>query len=84
MSEHLNYHLTPNEKLVSYGKLVKLVKHQINLLSEDMKKIEQDTLYYVLHDEETLKNYSHYQTSLEQWEWLLEVLEERYDLISFA
>ena len=83
MSERLSKHLTPNNKLISYDKLYKLVSHQVKYITTEMKKVEQDTLYYVLHDEETLKNYSHYQTALEQWEWLLEVLQEQHDGLSF-
>ena len=82
MSERLSKHLTPNNKLLSYDKLYRLVSHQVKYITNEMEKIEQDTLYYVLHDEETLKNYSHYQTALEQWEFLLECLEERYELLS--
>lgn len=76
-------HLTPNNKLISYDKLYKLVSHQVELLSTEMEKVEQDTLYYVLHDEETLKNYSHYNTALEQWEWLKEILEEQHESLTF-
>ena len=82
MSEHLNNPFTPDDNLLSYGKMMKFTKHQINLLSTEIKKIEQDPLYYVLHDEETLKNYSHYHTALEQWEFLLEALEYRYELLT--
>ena len=76
MSENLNNHFTPDNNLLSYDKMLKFVKHQMNLLSTEMKKVEQDTLYYVLHDEETLKNYSHLQTAYDQWEFLLECLEK--------
>ena len=81
MSENLS-HLTPSEEFLSYGKMIKFTNHQINLLKEEMRKIENDTLYYVLHDEETLKNYSHYQTAVDQWQFLLECLEYRYELLT--
>lgn len=83
MSDLLNYHLTPNEEFLSYGKMIKFTKHQINLLKEHQAKIEQDTLYYLLKEEETLKNYYKLDTAIEQWEFLLECLEERYELLTF-
>lgn len=82
MSVKLN-HLTPNNKLISYDKLYRLVSHQVEYITQEMEKVEQDTLYYVLHDEETLKNYSHYNTALDQWLWLKEILEENHDDLSF-
>ena len=82
MSVKLN-HLTPNNKLLSYDKVYKLVSHQVEYITQEMEKVEKDTLYYVLHDEETLKNYSHYNTALEQWQWMKEILEEEHDSLSF-
>lgn len=83
MSDYLNSHFTPDSKLISYGKLLKFTNHQINLIKNEMEKIENDALYYALQDTETLKNYKHYQTALEQWEFLLECLEYRHELLTF-
>ena len=76
-------HLTPNNKLISYDKLYRLVSHQVEYITTEMEKVEQNTLYYVLHDEETLKNYKLYQSALEQWQWLKEILEEEHDSLTF-
>lgn len=76
-------HLTPNDELISYGKLHKLVTHQINLLTEELEKVDKNPLYYVLHDEETVKNYRFIETARDEWVWLLDILENKYELLTF-
>lgn len=76
-------HLTPNNKLISYDKLYKLVSHQINYLQSEIEKVDDDLLHYLLHDDEELQRVPHYKTALEQWEWLLEVLEEQHESLTF-
>ena len=82
MYEHLENHFTPNESIVSYSKLLKLVNHQIKLYNETQEKIEQNTLYYLLKDEQTLKDYNLLETKKEEWEWLKQIIEERYEIIT--
>ena len=71
-------HLTPNGELISYSKLYKLVTHQVNLLTEELKKVDEDPLYYVLHDEEAVKNYRFIETARDEWLWLQENSTKRY------
>lgn len=73
--------LTPNNSVISYSKLLHFVQHQINLFKEEIAQVEGDTLFYVLHEPETLKNYSNLQTGLEQWEFMKEILKERINIL---
>ena len=76
-------HFTPDGNLLSYAKMMKFVNHQIRLHKEEIEKVEQDPLYYVLHDEETWRNHRYVEVSKEQWDFLKEVLEEKYELLTF-
>ena len=79
----VNSHLTPDGEPISYGKLHKLVSHQVNLLTEELEKVDKDPLYYVLHDEQAVKNYRLVETARDEWVWLLDVLDNRYELLTF-
>jgi hypothetical protein len=73
-------HLTPNEGMISYHKLLKLVTHQINEYKKVQKQIEEDTLYYVFNEPETLKDYKMLEEKIEEWEWLLNILEDEFEI----
>jgi hypothetical protein len=73
-------HLTPNNGMLSYPKLLKLVTHQINEYEKVQKHIEEDTLYYVFNEPETLKDYRMLEEKLEEWRWLLNILEDELEI----
>ena len=58
--------------MVSYLKLRKFVKHQINEYRKVQEDIENNTLYYVLKDEKTLSDYTMLQDKIDEWEWFLD------------
>jgi hypothetical protein len=58
--------------MISYLKLRKFVKHQINEYRKVQEDIEGNTLYYVLKDTETLKDYTMLQDKIDEWEWFLD------------
>lgn len=74
-------HFAPEDNLVSYGKLINFATHNRNRYQQICQDIEQDTSYYLFKDEETLKEYSILQSKLEEWEFILEILKERWELI---
>ena len=69
--QNISEHFAPNGSMVSYHKLVKLVKHQIMEYENVQKKIEEDTLYYVFNDPDTIKDYQMLEEKIEEWEWFL-------------
>lgn len=71
-SQNILEHFAPNESMVSYLKLRKFVKHQINEYRKVQEDIEGNTLYYVLKDTETLKDYTMLQDKIDEWEWFLD------------
>lgn len=71
-SQNIYNHFAPNESMVSYLKLRKFVKHQINEYRKVQEDIENNTLYYVLKDEKTLSDYTMLQDKIDEWEWFLE------------
>lgn len=82
MYENLEKHFAPNETIVSYDKLIKFCKHQVKLYRDVQIKIEQNPTYYVLQDPQTLKDYQKLEDKIEEWEYMLEILEERYEVIT--
>lgn len=82
MYENLEKHFSPNESIVSYYKLLKLVKHQIKLYKETQEKIQQNTAYYLFKEPQALKDYQKLEDKLQEWEWFLEILEDRYEVIT--
>lgn len=71
-SQNILEHFAPNDSMVSYLKLRKFVKHQINEYRKVQEDIESNTLYYVLKDEDTLKDYTMLQDKIDEWEWFLD------------
>ena len=82
MYENLEKHFSPNESIVSYDKLIKLCKHQIKLLEEERKKIEHNATYYVLQEPQAIKDYHKLIAKQDEWEWLLDVLINRYEIVT--
>jgi len=73
----------PNESFIDYNKLINLVKHQIKEYEKTQKIIEENPTYYVLQDPQALKDYKMLDDKIEEWEWLLEILTERYEILTF-
>lgn len=82
MYENLEKHFAPNESIVSYDKLVNLCKHQIKLYQEAQQKVEQNATYYLFQEPEAIRDYWKLQTKIEEWEWLLEILKERWEILT--
>lgn len=65
-------HFTPNDGVLSYIKLRKFVKHQINEYENVQKQIEEDALYYVFNDPDAIKDYQMLEEKIEEWQWFLD------------
>ena len=73
----------PNESFIDYNKLLNLVKHQIVEYKKAQKVIEDNPTYYVLQEPEALNDYRMLQDKIDEWEWFLEILIERYEILTF-
>lgn len=82
MYANLEKHFAPNESIVSYDKLLKLCKHQIKLYTETQEKIQMNTSYYLFKEPQALKDYQKLEDKIEEWEWLIEILEDRYETVT--
>ena len=71
-SQNILEHFAPNDSMISYLKLRKLVIHQINEYEKVQKSIENDALYYVFNDPEALNDYKMLAEKIEEWEWFLD------------
>ena len=70
-------HLAPNDSIISYPKLRKFVKHQINRYEEVQRGIEENALYYVYSEPQAVKDYQMLSQKIEEWEWFLdEILDD--------
>lgn len=70
--QNISEHFAPNNSMISYPKLRKLVKHQINQYEQVQRGIEEDVLYYVYSDPESIKDYQMLQEKIEEWQWFLD------------
>lgn len=68
---------------LSYTKLYYLVEHNIERYKKIVDAIESDTMYYVLHDPQTLKEHRELSAKQEEWEEMKEILEDKLDLLIF-
>ena len=69
-------HFAINNSMLSYPKLIKFVKHQINEYEKMEDGIKDNALYYVLHDPDALKDISMIQDKMDEWKWFLEEILE--------
>jgi len=83
MLTNLEKALAPNGSIISYTKLINFYKHRIKVYEEECEAIQSDTLYYVLNDPEVLKLVETNQRIIEEYEMILEFLEENYNLLTF-
>jgi hypothetical protein len=58
--------------MISYLKLRNLVKHQINEYEKVQRGIEEDALYYVYSEPDTVKDYQMLSEKIEEWQWFLD------------
>jgi DNA repair exonuclease SbcCD ATPase subunit len=72
MYEHLEKHFSPSGDMISYLKLRKFVKHQINEYERVQKDIESNTSYYLLKEPKALEDYAMLQDKLDEWQWFLD------------
>ena len=81
MQEPYEKHFAPNGSIISYPKLRKLVKHQINQYRKVQEGIQQDASYYLFHEPQAFKDVELLESKIEEWEWLLEdILEDEYKI----
>ena len=65
-------HFAPNDGMISYLKLRKFVIHQINEYEKVQRSIEENALYYVYSEPETIKDYKMLSEKIEEWRWFLD------------
>ena len=70
--QNFSEHFAPNDSMISYLKLKKLVKHQINEYRKVQEGIEMDATYYLLQEPEALKDYTMLQDKIDEWQWFLD------------
>lgn len=71
-------HLTPNDSIISYIKLRKLIKHQITEYRKVQEQIRNNATYYLLQEPEAFGDIQKLEDKIEEWEWLLDILEDDY------
>ena len=71
-SQNFSEHFAPNDSMISYLKLRKFVKHQINRYEEVQKGIEENALYYVYQEPQAVKDYQMLEEKIAEWEWFLD------------
>ena len=76
-------HFAPNESFISYSILIQFFKHRIKIYKEEQEAIQNNTLYYILNDPETIKLVETNQRIIEEYEWLVEFLENNYQTLTF-
>jgi hypothetical protein len=70
--QNISEHFAPNNSMISYLKLRNLVKHQINEYEKVQRGIEEDALYYVYSEPDTVKDYQMLSEKIEEWQWFLD------------
>lgn len=76
-------HFAPNKSFISYEILIRFLQHRIKVYHEEQQTIQKDALYYTLHDPEVLKLVEMNDRIIEEYEWLLEFLENNYESLTF-
>ena len=71
-SQNFLEHFAPNDSIISYPKLRKFVKHQINEYSKVQQQIEENALYYVYSEPSAVKDYQMLAEKIQEWEWFLD------------
>lgn len=72
ISNDISKHFTPQGDALSYYKLKKFVVHQIQLYEEAQRKVEENALYYVYSEPESLNDYKMLSEKIEEWQWFLD------------
>jgi len=65
---------------LSYNSIHRLIQHNIDRYEEIIEKIETNTLYYVLHDTETLRDHRDLTSKLEEWQEIRDLLNDKLEL----
>jgi hypothetical protein len=68
---------------LSYNSIHRLIQHNIDRYEEIIEKIETNTLYYVLHDTETLRDHRDLTSKLEEWQEIEELINDRLELFVY-
>ena len=71
-SQNTLEHFAPNKGMISYLKLRKFVKHQINEYKKVQDGIQNNAAYYLLQEPEALKDVTMLQDKIDEWEWFLD------------
>jgi len=71
-SQNFLEHFAPNNSMISYLKLKKLVRHQINEYRKVQEGIQQHSTYYLFKEPQAFKDVELLEAKIEEWEWLLD------------
>lgn len=75
-------HFAPNDSIISFPKLLGFLRHRIEVYKKEQKSIQEDATYYVLQDPDALKLVETNQRVIDEYEWLLEFIEDNHHLIT--
>jgi len=81
--ETMLQHFAPNDSFISYSILIQFFKYRIQIYKEEQKAIQKDMLYYFLKDQEAIKLVETNERLIEEYEWLVEFLENNYQTLTF-
>ena len=73
----------PNGSFISYEKLHTLVKHQIAEYESAQKQIEEHAEYWLYKSKQSKNDYVMLEDKINEWKWFLEILEERYEILTY-
>lgn len=76
-------HFAPNNSFISYELLIEFLKYRIKVYKHEQKVIQENTMYYILEDPEVIKLVETNERIIEEYEWLLEFLENNYESLTF-
>ena len=71
-SQNFYNHFAPNDSMISYLKLRKFVKHQINEYRKVQEDISQNATYYLLQEPEAFGDMRMLQDKIDEWQWFLD------------
>jgi len=83
IEKEMKSHLAPNGDIISYNKLYNLVLYQIELLNDEVDKVQQNSFMEELEGDELIDSIMYLEIKRNEWLWLLDILDDRYEIITF-